>query len=56
MAAREYAPHPSAPFLWATDEPVPGVGRACHELHVMAPNLSGADHPTFLRAGSRGRP
>jgi hypothetical protein len=37
-------------------EPVPGVGRACHELPVVVPNRSGADHPTFLRAGSRGRP
>ena len=37
-AAREYArAHPGVPLLWATDVPVPGVGRVWHELHEMAP-------------------
>jgi hypothetical protein len=37
-AAREYArAHPGVPLLWATDEPVPDVGRVWQELHEMAP-------------------
>lgn len=37
-AARDYArAHPGVPLLWATDDPVPAVGRVWQELHEMAP-------------------
>jgi hypothetical protein len=36
-ASREWArAHPGVPLLWASDEPVPDVGRVWHELHAMA--------------------
>jgi hypothetical protein len=66
-AAREFArAHPGVPLLWATDNPVPDVGRVWHELHEMVPE-TGLQPITlaFLgdtvlamngRDGSRGRP
>lgn len=59
-AAREYArAHPGVPLLWATDEPVPDVGRVWHELHEMVPETGLVPITlAFLggQVGTRGRP